>query len=75
MASKRLNRETNLRRRSGTRVERRSVLIVTNGNRTEVDYFEAVRMESWVTAGKVKVKFEKGDPAGHRGPGGNDPRG
>jgi hypothetical protein len=39
------------------------VLIVTNGSRTEVDYFEALRAEQWVTADKVKVKFEPGEPA------------
>jgi hypothetical protein len=60
---RRLSRETTLRRRAGTREQRRSVLIITNGERTEVDYFEAVRKEPWITADKVKVKFEKGDPA------------
>lgn len=55
-------RETNLERRVGTRTERRAVLIVTNGERTECDYFEALRQEPWIT-GKVKVKVEKGDPA------------
>jgi hypothetical protein len=39
------------------------VLIVTNGSRTEVDYFEALRFEPWVTADKVRVKFEPGEPA------------
>jgi hypothetical protein len=57
------SRETNLRRRSGTRSQHRSVLILTNGNRTEIDYFEALRGENWVAADKVRVKFEKGDPA------------
>jgi len=61
--SKRFNRETNLRRPSGTREERWSILIVTNGERTEVAYFEGVRKEPWVTASKIKVKFEHGDPA------------
>jgi hypothetical protein len=36
---------------------------VTNGIRTEFDYFEALRFEPWVTADKVKVKFESGEPA------------
>ena len=59
-----VRRETDLRRRpAGSRAERRTVLIVTNGNRTEVDYFEAARKEEWVTAGKVRIKFEKGTPA------------
>lgn len=61
--NRRFRRETDLRRRPpGTREQRRTVLIVTNGTRTEVDYFEALRTEVWVTAHKVKVKFEKGDP-------------
>ena len=38
------------------------MLVVTNGSRTEVDYFEALRDEPWVTADKVKVKFEPGEP-------------
>ena len=56
-------RDTDLQRWPNTREQRRSILIVTNGNRTEVDYFEALRQENWVTAGKVKPKFEHGDPA------------
>lgn len=55
-------RETDLRRRSGARQERRTVLIVTNGGRTEVDYFEALKREPWVTADKVTVKFQPGAP-------------
>lgn len=57
------SRETSLRRGSPTREERRSVLIVTNGSRTEVDYFKALRNEPWVTADKVTPKFEAGAPA------------
>lgn len=55
-------RETDLARRANTRTERRSVLIVTNGLRTEADYFDALRQESWVTADKVTVKFQAGEP-------------
>jgi RloB-like protein len=55
-------RETDLRRSSGNRQERRTVLIVTNGERTEVGYFEALRKEPWVTVAKVTVKFEAGAP-------------
>jgi hypothetical protein len=56
-------RETDLRRRpAGARQERRTVLIVTNGKRTEVDYFNALREEPWVTVHKVVVKFQPGDP-------------
>lgn len=57
------SRETDLRRRAGVRPQHRSVLILTNGSRTENDYFEALRGEDWVTADKVRVKFEKGEPA------------
>lgn len=35
----RFSHETNLRRGSNIREERRSVLIVTNGIKTELDYF------------------------------------
>jgi hypothetical protein len=55
-------RETDLARRANTRAERRSVLIVTNGVRTEVDYFGAIRSEPWVTADKITVKFRSGEP-------------
>ena len=36
--------------------------MVTNGIRTEVDYFDALRKEPWITADKVTVKFESGEP-------------
>jgi hypothetical protein len=55
-------RETDLARLANTRTERRSVLIVTNGIRTEVDYFDALRKEPWVTADKVTVKVQSGEP-------------
>lgn len=54
--------ETDLRRSVNTREERRSVLIITNGKSTEVDYFGALRHEPWVTADKVLPKFEHGAP-------------
>src|ERR1700730_16376565 len=56
-------RETDLRRRVDIREEGRSVLIVTNGERTEVDYFNGMKEELWITAVKVIVKFEGGEPA------------
>src|SRR5260370_38724223 len=56
-------RETDLTRRVNTRDEGRSVLIVTNGERTEVDYFNGMKKETWITAVKVIVKFEAGEPA------------
>lgn len=36
--------------------------MVTNGISTEVDYFNALRREQWITADKVRVKPEPGDP-------------
>jgi hypothetical protein len=46
-----------------TREQRRTVLIITNGSRTELDYFKALRNEPWVTASKVTPKFVAGAPA------------
>lgn len=57
------SRKTDLRRRVGLREQRKTVLIVTNGERTEVDYFAALKREPWITAGKVIVRFEAGEPA------------
>ena len=57
------SRETNLRRGTNSREERRSVLIITNGSRTELDYFKALRREPWVTTHKVTPKFEAGAPS------------
>lgn len=56
-------RETDLTRRVNIRDEGRSVLIVTNGKRTEVDYFNRIKEEPWVTATKVIVNFQTGEPA------------
>jgi hypothetical protein len=38
-------------------------LIVTNGERTEIDYFNGLKEEPWVTATKVIVTFVSGEPA------------
>jgi hypothetical protein len=38
------------------------VLIVTNGERTEVDYFRALKDEPWAAGVSVKVVFEAGAP-------------
>jgi hypothetical protein len=56
-------RETDLKRDKEVRYEYRSILVLTNGESTEVNYFAAAKSEDWVTAGKVIVKFENGDPA------------
>jgi hypothetical protein len=55
--------ETNLRRNVDTRREQRVILIVTNGKKTEKDYFEAINEESWVAASNIQVKFKNGSPA------------
>jgi hypothetical protein len=56
------SRETDLKRVKEVRYEYRSILVLTNGDSTEIDYFAAVKSEDWITAGKVIVKFENGDP-------------
>jgi hypothetical protein len=56
------SRDTDLLRGKGTREERWSVLIVTNGSKTELDYFKALRKEPWITADKITPKFEAGAP-------------
>jgi RloB-like protein len=53
----RVQYETDLTRTSGVREQRRTILIVTNGQRTEADYFEGLRLEPWVTAA-LRVKYE-----------------
>lgn len=53
--------ETDLTRRRDVRPQRLTLLIVTNGKRTERDYFEALRGEPWVIVA-LQVKFEKGSP-------------
>jgi hypothetical protein len=53
--------ETDLTRRRDVRPQRLTLLIVTNGERTERDYFEELRGETWVVVA-LRVKFERGDP-------------
>ncbi len=57
-----VGRETDLTRRSGVRDQRWSVLVVTNGERTERQYLEELRREPWVRADKVLVVCQRGDP-------------
>ena len=57
------SRETKLERRPGTREQRTSVLVVTNGIRTEKDYFDALRTEPWVAVDTVRIKAMDGAPA------------
>lgn len=61
LVGKRIKYETDLRRRTSVREQRRTVLVVTNGQRTEVDYFDAVRREPWVNV-TLRVRFEGGAP-------------
>lgn len=56
-------RETDLRRRSGVREERTTLLVLTNGANTERQYLNAVKAEPWIGAGKVSVVMENGAPA------------
>lgn len=53
--------ETDLTRRSEVRPQRETLLVVTNGERTECDYFEALRKEPWVVV-TLRTKFENGAP-------------
>jgi hypothetical protein len=53
--------ETDLRRHSNVRPQRETLLVVTNGERTERDYFEAIRSEPWVVVA-LRTKFERGAP-------------
>jgi RloB-like protein len=57
-------RETSLLRAADTREERWSVVIVTNGKRTEFDYFYGLKNsnEDWTTDRKITPKFVPGDP-------------
>src|SRR5438552_8384197 len=56
-------RETDLTRQVGIRDQGRTVLIVTNGESTEKDYFNGMKEEPWITAVKVIVRFAAGAPA------------
>jgi hypothetical protein len=51
--------ETDLTRRIDVRSQRRTLLVVTNGERTERDYFDALKLEPWVIV-TLRVKFERG---------------
>lgn len=53
--------ETDLTRQTDVRPQRDTLLIVTNGERTERDYFEALRREPWVVVA-LRTKFEGGAP-------------
>jgi len=57
-----VQRETDLGRQPDTQVQRLTMLILTNGEKTEVDYFDALKMEPWVTVTRIRVEFRSGDP-------------
>ncbi|MFI7430525.1 RloB family protein [Micromonospora sp. NPDC049836] len=55
------SRETDLRRRIGTRDQLRTVLVATNGQSTERSYLLALKQEPWVRP-RVVVVVERGSP-------------
>ncbi|MEV4769922.1 RloB family protein [Micromonospora humida] len=54
-------RETDLRRRPASREQRTTVLIATNGESTERDYFNGLKQEPWVRP-RLVVVAERGSP-------------
>lgn len=54
-------RETDLQRSLGRREQRRTILVATNGECTEIAYFSALRYEPWISARIVPV-VERGAP-------------
>src|SRR5690348_13501812 len=56
-----VHHETDLTRRIDVRRQRETLLIVTNGERTECDYFEGLRKEPWVTV-TLRTRFHSGEP-------------
>jgi hypothetical protein len=56
-----VNHETDLTRQIDVRRQRETLLVVTNGERTECDYFEGLRKEPWVTV-TLRTKFHRGEP-------------
>ncbi|MBB5870591.1 hypothetical protein F4553_003970 [Allocatelliglobosispora scoriae] len=57
-----VGRETNFNRETDLVSSRLTILIVTNGEDTEMDYLKALKGEAWVRLGRVVVAFENGDP-------------
>jgi hypothetical protein len=56
------SRDTDLTRKVESRDEFRSMLVATNGRCSEVDYFDGIKAEKWVTVGKLVVQFINADP-------------
>jgi hypothetical protein len=56
-----VQQETDLTRRIDVRRQRETVLVVTNGERTEYDYFDGLRREPWVVV-TLRTRFLKGAP-------------
>jgi RloB-like protein len=58
-----ISHKTSLARTVGTREQRWTVLILSNGERTEVDYFNALKVSGLLGPGKiVTVRFRNGTP-------------
>jgi hypothetical protein len=55
-------RITDLQRQSGTVEQRSTFLIATNGEKTECDYFQALKREGLIRAGRAVIAFERGSP-------------
>jgi hypothetical protein len=51
--------ETDLTREIDIRSQRRTLLVVTNGERTERDYFDGLKTEPWITV-TLRTKVERG---------------
>lgn len=51
--------ETDLTREIDIRSQRRTLLVVTNGERTERDYFDGLKREPWITV-TLRTKIERG---------------
>jgi hypothetical protein len=56
-------RETSLTRLSAQTDQRRTLIVATNGECTEIAYLSKIKLEPWVQTGKVTVVLIRGDPA------------
>jgi hypothetical protein len=58
-----VSHRTNLARSADTRDQRWTVLILSNGERTEIDYFNSLKASGFLSPGKiVTAKFRNGTP-------------
>lgn len=56
-----VHHETDLTRKTDVRRQKETLLVITNGERTECDYFEGLRKEPWVTV-TLRTRFHNGEP-------------